>query len=234
MPQRFLATEDGAFLLTEDGLRILVDGVVDPTRLRPPSPPDYSRMEYAAALLALLPSGRAWPREPDAVLVQVVQGLAPTLERLGRRAAALMQDAPAGDLLELLLEWEETLGLPDTCSGTLVGDVDSRRRAVRAAISARGGQSIPYFVGICTAMGLAVTVQEFASFRAGQSRAGSAACGEGWDYTWRITAQDTVIMPFRANQSVANDPLQYFGNRALECLLNRIKPAHTILQFAYT
>ena len=44
---------------------------------------------FASGLAALLPIGIAWPREPDAVLMQLVRGLAEEWARLDRRSAEL-------------------------------------------------------------------------------------------------------------------------------------------------
>lgn len=39
---------------------------------------------------------------------------------------------------------------------------------------------------------------------------------------------------FAADKSYADDALEIWGNSVLECELARLKPAHTILTYAYT
>ena len=75
--------------------------------------PLYSAEDYRAQLVALLPRGRAWPKEPGSVQHQVMAGFAPMFVRLDQRSQQLVFDAFPGNTVELLPEWEAALGLPD-------------------------------------------------------------------------------------------------------------------------
>jgi len=177
--------------------------------------PPYAAADFTEAMLALLPSGPVWPREPGAVLPQVIAGLAPTYERMSARAAALLLDAPVGTLDELLTEWEATLGLPDPCAGGSP-TVSQRRASAAAAIAARGGQSARYFLGVLTALGRTGTVQSFAPARAGLLAVGSPLYGPDWAFVWEATVDPAEVA------TAATDAV-------VECVLRRIAPAHTIL-----
>lgn len=188
--------------------------------------------EYARVLLALLPRGRIWPREAGSTVATVVSGLSPTPARLDARALELLTDAFPPTALELLPEWERSLGLPDPCSGAAT-TIQGRRAQVVARLIAVGGQSVPYFIAYAATLGFTVTVEEFAPARAGVLRAGDALLGEAWAHTWRIHAPAETVTYFRAGLSAAGEPLAAWGNAVLGCVLQRVKPAHTILQIAY-
>ncbi|WP_419900681.1 YmfQ family protein [Roseomonas sp. USHLN139] len=190
---------------------------------------EIGQEEHAAALQALLPRGPVWQ---GPVLARVCLGLAAPFSRLRARALALLVDAFPPTALQLLPDWEETVGLPDECTGD-TPNLQQRRARVAARLTARGGQSVPYFVDVAAALGFAIEVEEFSPAAAGRLVAGGAVYGEAWASAWRIRAPATTVTSFRAGQSQAGDPLRTWGYGALECSLRRIRPAHTVLIFAY-
>jgi len=111
--------------------------------------------------------------------------------------------------------------------------IEQRRRALLARITARGGQSIAYFREVAAALGYEVTVEEFRPFRFGAGRFGDPLCGEAWAFAWRVRAPETTAQAFRFGRSAFGEPLRAWGNAQLECVLTRIKPAHSVLLFAY-
>ena len=64
---------------------------------------------------------------------------------------------------------------------------------------------------------------------------GEMLAGEDWLFYWRVTSweQNQKIYFFRTGQSVTREPLRYWGNELLECIIRSITPAHTIVHFAY-
>ncbi len=195
--------------------------------------PLYSAEDFTRALQALLPRGRVWPREEDTEQTTTLKGLAPSCERLNARANNLLIDGFPASTLELLPEWEATLGLPDPCAGE-AATLQQRRNQVVARFIAGGGQSIPYFIDFAADLGYSITITQYAPFRAGHSHAGDPCGSEDWFFTWAVNAPLNTITYFRAGQSTAGEPLASWGNDVLECELNAIKPAHTILQFHYS
>lgn len=194
--------------------------------------PIYSADDYAGAMLALLPRGRAWPKRGDSVLARTVGTLAPAYARNHARANALLVDAFPATCSGLLPEWEASLGLPDPCSGP-AATTDARRAEVAAKLAQRGGQSVAYYTAVARRLGYDVRIEMFAPARAGMLRAGQPVLGAAWAHTWRIVAPAQTVRRFRAGAGKAGEPLAVWGNASLECTLGRIKPAHTILQFAY-
>lgn len=189
--------------------------------------------EYAELLKKLLPPGQAFPRDNGTNLEKVLLGCAAELARVDSRAEFLAVDVVPISTLELLPDWERVAGLPDKCAGTLEDTLQGRRNALVSKLTSNGGQSAAYFISVAKALGYYVTVSEFRPFRAGLSQAGDPLTNGDWVYTWRINAPETTVINFRAGQSSAGEPLRSWGNGALECKINQLKPAHTIVLFGY-
>lgn len=194
--------------------------------------PAYTSQDFVNALQGLFPPGSVWPRDQDSVQAATLQGIAPTFERQAARARNLLVDGNPATTVELLPEWEQTLGLPDPCAG-VSPTLQQRRAQVVARFANTGGQSIPYFISFALDLGYTVTTREFAPFRCGQSAAGDPVGGEDWSYAWAIVAPLTSPVRFSAGKSAAGEALAIWQNQVLECELRRVKPAHTILQFNY-
>lgn len=196
------------------------------------SAPNYQASDFLSVIHALMPRGLAWPKSATAVMSQVMSGLSPTWQRHTEQNNNLLIDAFPATSVQLLPEWEAALGLPDPCAGespTLQG----RQAQVVARFAGSGGQSVPYFVQYAQTLGYAITITEFVPFRAGQSRAG-ASCGVvGWAFTWQVNSALNTITYFRASLSAAGEPLASWGNTVLQCEINEIKPAHTLVNFAF-
>lgn len=194
--------------------------------------PVYDALDYLGQFQRLLPRGRVWHRGLGTVQDSDLAVLMPTWVRLHLRLNALIDQIFPCSTTELLPEWEDTLGLPDPCTGPLT-TLQERTTAVCGKFTARGGQSKNYFIGVAAALGYHIRIDEFQPFRAGHNHAGDGDYGEEWSHVWRVDAPETTIFYFRAGASTAGDPLREWGSKVLECTLNRIKPAHTVLQFAY-
>jgi uncharacterized protein YmfQ (DUF2313 family) len=159
--------------------------------------------------------------------------LMPTWARLDARSENLIVDAFPCSTSELLPEWEATLGLPDPCTGE-VGTIQERTAAVCTKFSARGGQSIAYFVALAASLGFDITIQQYAPFRVDLNRVGDPLYGEDWAYAWQVTVNTTQgITYFRVGESTCGEPLASWGSTLLECMIQQYAPAHTVLIFAY-
>lgn len=194
--------------------------------------PFYTAADYLAALQALMPRGRVWPRDSDATQTKALSGLTPTYERQNAAANNLLVDAFPASTLQLLPEWEETLGLPDPCAGASP-TIQGRRAQAVARFTGRGGQSINYMVSFAASLGYDVTVEQFSPFRVGQSAVGQPICGETWAHAWRVHSSTSTVYEFRTGSSAVGEPLASWGNAVLECELRALAPAHTVVLFSY-
>ncbi len=199
----------------------------------------HSAAAYTAQLASLLPRGRAWPREDDSALMQLVRGKADELARVDGRAADLFEEVDPQTTLELLADWERVAGLPDTCIAA-PDSIAERRAAVQSRITGLGGQSHAYFIALAATLGFSVTISEFRPFRIG-SRVGERLYSEEWAHVWRVNVQPPAvddgqgltIRYFRVGQSRVGERLVGFGSLDIECIIRRAAPAHTIVIFAY-
>lgn len=193
----------------------------------------FTADQYREQLKALLPPGRAFPRERGTTLHGLLDAMAQELARLDARADRLTFEAVPSTTAELLADWERVAGLPDTCSGLLADTQQGRRNDLVSKLVSRGGQSIAYFKEVAAALGFDIEIEEFRPFRAGWSQAGDALTNGDWVFTWRIRAPEVTVVPFRAGIGAAGEPLATWGNEGLECRINRYKPAHTNVIFGY-
>ncbi|KVS52261.1 phage tail protein [Burkholderia cepacia] len=192
------------------------------------SAPNYSASDFTSALMALMPRGLAWPRDPNSVMARTIATLAPIWSRHVAANNYLLVDAFPSTTVELLPEWEAALGLPDPCAGESP-TLAQRQAQVVARFTNSGGQSVRYFLSYAKSLGFDVSITEFTPFRVGQQAAGDSVGVEGWAHTWRINVPPSTINYFRASRSAAGEPLASWGNAVLLCEMNTLKPAHTLV-----
>lgn len=235
---QILTDENGGALLSDTGEVLLYSDSLDllPARVDG-GRPAFLAMDgagYLAALQDLLPTGTAWPRAASTALAKVLRAMADGLARLHARVLQLVTEADPRTTAEMLADWERAYGLPDPCLGVLPATIQERRAALVTKITSTGGASIAYFEGLAATLGFpSVTITEFDLFRAGISRAGDPARGAAWAFAWQVNAPAVSVTWFRAGLSSAGEPLAAWGNELLECAFDRLKPAHTVVLFAY-
>jgi uncharacterized protein YmfQ (DUF2313 family) len=188
--------------------------------------------EYLGHLQELLPSGPAWPREPDAVQTKIFDAWAQEFVRIEERIDALIEEADPRTAIEMLADWERNFGLPDDCYPEAATLAERRARLLQK-ITFQGGQSIQFFTDFLEALGYpGVTITEFRPFKA-NSKCNAALNQGGWRYGWRINVPSTVTAKRFNAVSKCNEPLTRFGDPGLACVLAKYKPAHTILFIGY-
>lgn len=228
----YVVSESGTRLVAESGAWVVWDTpMLEELRTHYGLMP-YSQDEYRDGLAALLPDGAAWPREPGSVLMRVLRALAAELERIDARAAQLLAETDPAATTELLADWERVVGLPDPCV-TQAQTVAERRLALEGRLTSVGGQSKLFFIQLAERLGYRVTIDEFPT-AAAATAAGILFTGDEWAHTWRVNVPDSVgVVPFRAGAGAAGEPLRAWSNEVIECQINRFKPAHTRVLFAY-
>jgi uncharacterized protein YmfQ (DUF2313 family) len=214
-----------------------------------------SDSDYAAAWTQLLPSGSAWPRNTSSVLQNFLLGMSgiwgqqpvnfPSLSVDGRAADMVEIEADPRFAIEMLPDWETAFGLPDTCLAEplTIGD---RHKSLVARYIMLGAQDPGFMIGIAQSIGYAVQLQEHSPFMCGVSQVGDTRIltGPSTNYRWELG--DT---PVRQSYTVLvlNPRLSWFQCGAgqcgvdhmltiglytdLECMMTRIKPAHTMIFF---
>lgn len=195
--------------------------------------PNFTAADFLRALQALLPRGRAWPTDADAVQTQTLTGVAAEFANVANRGGDLILDAFPASTDELLPEWEASLGLPDPCQGE-APDLADRRAQVVARFAGGFAPSVPDFINYAATLGYTVTIIEFAPFRFGINHFGDPMYGVAWANAW--TVRSPTIMPsfFQFGLSAFGDYFAQWGNTVLQCEFGRLKPAHTVVNFQYS
>lgn len=192
-----------------------------------------SAADWRLVLQGLMPRGRAWPRDPDAVQARFLGALGEPLAAQHARILDLLErESNPALAAEMLADWEAAYGLPDDCTGANA-DTAGRRGALLAKIIAQGGQSRAYFVAVAAQLGYAITIEEFRPFRVDIATVETPLYDTDWIFTWLVRAPETTVTEFQVERSTCEDPLRSWGNDSLECVLNRLKPARTAVLFAY-
>lgn len=189
--------------------------------------------EYLAQLQALLPQGFAWPRQADAALTRLLLAWADEMARIDGRAARLIEEADPRTAVELLADWERVAGLPDPCVAALgIEQTAAQRRAALAAkLASGGGQSAAYYIALAARLGYTITITEHETFTV-RSKVCDPLNDLPWRFTFTVNAPLDTVRRFTVRSAVA-DPLAAWGNELLECVISRLKPAHTHVLFAY-
>jgi uncharacterized protein YmfQ (DUF2313 family) len=192
-----------------------------------------SAADYQNHLAALLPPGPAWPSDDGGDMEELLLGLAQELARIDARVDDLIAEADPRYTQALLSEWERVLALPDVCI-TAVGaqSTQERRSALVSKLIQIGGQSAAYYIAVAAALGFSITITEFNPF-VWTMPLSLPMCGMDWQFVWQVNAP-LVSRRYWLCTDPASDPMSTWGNGLLECVLNRIKPAHTLILFSYT
>ncbi|MGZ4959338.1 MAG: YmfQ family protein [Methylomonas sp.] len=132
-----------------------------------------------------------------------------------------------------LLDWERNYGLPDPCV-TIQQTVDQRKAALISKVNAQSGQSRAYFIALSEAMGYpGATIDEFAPMTCSDD-CNSSLYSDADRFVWQINLPAATGGVFVATcNSDCNSSLQSWGDEAIECRINKFKPAHTSVIFAY-
>jgi uncharacterized protein YmfQ (DUF2313 family) len=197
--------------------------------------PLYAVTDYLWQFQRLLPRGRIWHRGWGTVQAEDILTLLPQTVRLNQRAIDVLRETFPCSTLELLPEWEASLGLPDPCIGPL-DTTQERQAAVCLKFTARGGQSADYFIRLAASIGYTITITTFRPFYASEGRVDEPLYDEQWAYVWQVNVVmgANTLVYFRVDESRVDEPLLAFGSALLECVLNAAKPAHSEIIFSYT
>jgi uncharacterized protein YmfQ (DUF2313 family) len=192
---------------------------------------NHTAADYLRALLALLPPGLAFPREPGSIWTGLLSAWSEEFARVEARAFQLLAELDPRSARESLPDWERMLGLPSACMAGVAQNEEQRRGAVLAQLRSQGGQSRAYFIALAAAAGYEITISEFRPCRSNM-RSDARTSGLGWAHTWMVTAPSETVTYFRSNARSGDREAQW-GNELLECVIRRAAPAHTVVLFAY-
>ncbi|KPW55637.1 YmfQ family protein [Pseudomonas syringae group genomosp. 3] len=184
---------------------------------------------YAEQLQALLPPGPAWDPERVPELQQVITGLSREFARIDGRAFDLLNEMDPATVSELVPDWERVMNLPDPCLGLKPLFAD-RRLSVRQRLVATGGQNAGFYIDIAVSQGYPdATVTEHRAPRMGRSRFGQAYFGT-WNaqFMWTLNTGGRQRLGRRFGASYWGERFGVNPGTAIECLIRRAAPAHSV------
>lgn len=185
--------------------------------------------DYGQALLGLMPTGPAWPKDEGSPAFLLLAGLAQELFRVDGREDTLLNEADPRTAIELLPDWERITGLSANASLNTA----LRQLAVTTKLTSRGGQTPAYFIAVGAALGYEITITEFDEWSF-DSDDDAPWYGEDWNFAWQVN------IPLALGASIDwtfdsddDTPFAIYADQlSLKSFLND-KPAHTVVLFAY-
>jgi uncharacterized protein YmfQ (DUF2313 family) len=183
----------------------------------------------------LFPKGLMWPFWIGGTARMVVGIFSQAFVNLRNRANNLLVDAFPGTTLELLPQWLLSMGLPDPCAGP-TSSTTQQRNQVLARLIATGGQSKQYIIDYAAQLGFTITITEVPPpFQFGFNSFGQPYYGTRSNLYWQVNSPLFTVSRFQFGLNVFGDP--YWSstqNLVLQCELQAIAPAGTILLFNYS
>lgn len=196
---------------------------------------------YVQQIRALLPNGPAWPRDDDtSAMAMLIECWANEFSRIDSRAHALLTESDPRSCTETFREWLTQWGVPDPClelwgSLTETGLTEKTlREALVEKISVPGGQNLAFFVRLALNYGYKITIDELRPHTV-MSRVIEPFSGDGWTFRWRVQIASASAATVNWHDAVGtcNEPLAWWGDSVIECLIKRYAPAHTEVSFSY-
>jgi uncharacterized protein YmfQ (DUF2313 family) len=180
--------------------------------------------EYRKLLQSLLPRGRAWTRDENSTLTELLNGFGEELARIETRSEDLIDETFPRSSVELLTDHETDYAIPDE-GNTLAPTTGQRQNVIYAKKVGVGQQDPDYFITIGAALGYTLTITEYVPSLAGIVKAGEEIGGEYVGYYWTV------------NIDVSAEMMEFYTLANITQLIIEIekrKPAHTEVFFRYT
>lgn len=184
---------------------------------------------YARQLKALLPQGSAWDLDTVSDIHKTLLALADELARVDARGDDLLKEWNPATAVETLADWERILALTPAAGAT----TSARQAAASAAYTQQGGSTPAFFIALALQLGFTATIDEFLPTYAGSAYAGMPLYGSDWAYAWRInlTGGPTGDTWLRSGTGHSGDRIR--NVTAIETMVQKFAPAHTIIIFNY-
>lgn len=173
--------------------------------------------DYILMLKALMPIGKAWNKDSDSGMHELIYGMADELERIDQTIDYVLEECNTKTTSDLIKEHELDLGLPNNCSRSNPS-VSERRALIRTKTLACGPMTPAAYINWLSQLGYTATITEYTPAWSGMAISGDP-CGDQWViFCWTIhvnkpTAPDTDILS------------------EIMCEINKHRPAHTIMEW---
>ena len=200
-----------------------------------------SHEAYRDQIKALLPLGVAWPRDDMASLMALmVESWAYEFSRVDSRAQALITENDPRFCAETFYEWLDEWGVPDECLDAwgkiIANQLTSKmlRQALVQKVTTVGSQTLRFFIDLAKSYGYHITIEECRPFST-MSRVMDALYEDYRYHHWRAqirTGRKGKIF-YHDVMGTVDEPLAWWGDKIIECLLRKYCPAHAVVEFCY-
>lgn len=181
--------------------------------------------EYTQLLYHLLPEGPAWGGENP-----LIEGLAPSLNRVHQRADELMAEIDPARTTELIDRYEHLYGLPDSCAPEGVQTLQQRQQRLDAKANVAGGINERFYREQLDALGYTdATIEQFQNL----DSTPDPEWGEFWRYYWRVNIPADANIRWQTCTSTCDSAIRTWGDTVAECVIDKLCPSHTVVVFAY-
>ena len=119
--------------------------------------------DYKKLFQSLLPPGKLWTRDPDAVLTQVLHGLATEFSRIEGRGYDLFNESLPSQVEELIADYEDDYGIYEE-NLELGKTIEQRVATIVTKYLETGGTYAGYFEGIASDLGYTITIDYASPF----------------------------------------------------------------------
>ena len=161
-------------------------------------------------VMAQLPLGFAWNGDASSRLGLFFRAFADAVANFEAQAAAQLEEVDPRGAVQLLADYERVLGPDPYGRDQAVLSQAQQQALVFQRWTARGGQTVAYFIALAAALGQTITIAAYAPARFGVSDFGAPMYGAAYGFAWSVTG--------------SSDPV-------LEAMFQALKPAHTTVFF---
>ncbi|MDA8139532.1 MAG: DUF2313 domain-containing protein [Desulfobacteraceae bacterium] len=154
------------------------------------------------------------------------------LDRAQADAQQLLREMFPDTCFALLPDWERLLGLPDGCVGQLP-TVAQRIAAAAAKWGEKRALSKSHLIAAAARLGYTITITSYAMRRFGQAVIGGDYTGREWAGTITVNAPAVAVHSRGYGAAVYGEAYRTWGFTALECAIQRLRPAHVNVIFSY-
>ena len=187
---------------------------------------------HANLLKHLFPPTSIDPNGPNLGVELVADGNALDLAQWG--ADQVLIELDPRTCAQTLSDWERVYGLPEscTCQSGITQSIAERRAALVAKVTMLGGQSRAFFTGLALALGYTITITEGSPYTS-EMDTDYGVTDETYAFIWQVNSALYNQRDFTTDDDTEM-ALMVWGNTLLECVINRYKPAHTLVLFVYS
>lgn len=194
-----------------------------------------SRSETAVQreMMTLFPPGWIWPRGEDSTLAALVMGFASEIALVEATAEAMLDEVDPRTAVLCIGDFERVLGADPCGRDPSALSLTDRQQLAHQRWTARGGQSIAYFVDLAAKRGIRIEIEEATPTVADVAEAGAELVESPEQFVWSVHLGQTEEIIATAGASEAGDYIVAYQVADIECDIRRRRPAHTEVAFFY-